>query len=535
MKKISMNKILIVSIAFALAFVLTLSSESAAAEKKILRYGAIPMKSTLDMELNTYNMVMDISDHIAEPLVRYDDDMKVVPVLIKELPKPSADGLVYRFELKPGTKFHDGTTLKAADVKYTFERMFTPSTGALMASLYTMIDGAQDMLDGKATSLKGFKIIDDNTFEFTLSYPYSPFIACLSTSYALIYPEKACKAAGKNWGLTTFIGTGPFKVTKLDLDNGVITERFADYHGAAPKLDGIEFLFIEDPTTRRLEYERGTIDVMFLDATMYPEYAKNPKLLPQIGEFTPMGTIFVNPNLNFEYMNNVKVREAISYAIDREALTRDLMRGTAKVATTFIPPGMMGYDAKAPKFEYNVEKAKKILAEAGYKDGFALEGYVRNTQINGTLGRTLMAIQSQLKAINIDLKITQVDPGTWTDVRNAGKVPLSIGNWYADFADPDGVIYSFLYSPFAKTLSNNYNKPEFDKLLEQARSISDPAKREELYKKAEHMATREDFAVLPLFNETMYWLAKPYVKNFKMTPAYVFHFFNTDIQKEGVP
>lgn len=524
-----MKKSYFLVVALVMAVVLGFAPAAGAAEKKILRYGAIPMKSTLDMQLNTYNQVMDIADHVIETLIRYDDDMNLQPLLIKALPKPSDDGLVYRFELKPDIKFHNGETLRASDVKYTFERMFRPSTGALMSYICGMIKGAQEMLDGKATSLEGFKIIDDSTFEVTLAYPYAPFLAGIATSYAGIYPEKACEAAGKDWGLLTYIGTGPFKVKSLDLDNGVVTERFADYHGPAPKLDGVEFVFIEDPNTRRMEYERGNIDVMFLDAPMYPEYAKIPKLAPEIGEFIPMGTIFVNPNVAMTPLDNVKVREALSYAIDRNALANDLMKGTAKVATTFIPPGMMGYDKALLPFEYNVEKAKKILADAGYPKGLELEGYVRNTGINGTLGRTLLALQGQLKAAGIDLKVIQVDAATWSDIRNAGKIPLFIGNWYADFADPDGVIYSFLHSSNSKTLSNNYNKPEFDKLLEDARSISDQAKREELYRKADFMATREDYAALPLFNETMYYLCKPYVKNFRMTPAYVFHFFNTDI------
>ena len=500
-----------------------------AEEKKILRFGAVPMKSTLDMQLNTYNQVMDISENIVESLIRYDDEMRLEPVLIKSLPKPSEDGLVYRFELKPGVKFHDGSTLTASDVKYSFERMFRPSTGALMSYICGMIDGAQDMLDAKASELRGFKILDDLTFEVTLAYPYAPFLASIATAYAGIYPEKACEAAGKDWGLRTYLGTGPFKVKTLDLDNGVSAERFEDYHGTAPKLDGVEFVFIEDPNTRRMEYQRGNIDVMFLDAPMYPEYAKDPKLSAEIGKFTPMGVIYVNPNVAMPPLDNVKVREALSYAIDREMLARDLMKGTATVASTFIPPALMGYDKNAPAFEYNPEKAKKILAEAGYPEGLELEGYIRNTGINGTMGRTLLALQGQLKAVGVNLKITQVDAATWSDVRNAGKIPMFIGNWYADFADPDGVIYSCLHSSNSKTLSNNYKSPEFDKLLDDARSSNDPAVREGLYRKADHLAARVDFAALPLFNETMYYLSKPYVKNFKMTPSYVFHFYNTDL------
>ena len=524
-----MKKSMVLKVMLVLAFALIFAGTGGAAEKKILRYGAVPMKVTLDMYLNTFNQVMDISDHIIETLTRYDDDMVLQPLLIKELPTPTEGGLVYRFELKPGIKFHNGETLKASDVKYSFERMFKPSTGALMSWVCSMIKGADEMLEEKATSLDGFKIIDDTTFEITLDYPYAPFLAALATPYTGIYPEKACEEAGKEWGFATYFGTGPFKVTTLDMDNAIITERFEDYHGPAPKLDGIEFIFIEDPNTRRMEYERGNIDVMFLDSPMYPEYAKDPKLGKEIGEFIPMGTIFVNPNLSIPPLDNPKVREALSYAADRTVLARDLMKGTVKVATTFIPPGMMGYEKDLPPLEYNVEKAKQLLAEAGYPNGIAVEGVIRNTHMNTTAGRTLLTLQSQFKDVGVDMKITQVDPATWADFRKSGNVPLYIGTWYADFADPDAFVYSILYSTSSITLSNYYNKPEFDKLLDDARSATDGAVREALYKKADHMAVREDFAVIPLFNETMYYLCKPYVKNFKMTPVYIFHFFNTDI------
>jgi peptide/nickel transport system substrate-binding protein len=432
--------------------------------------------------------------------------------------------------LKPGIKFHDGTPLKASDVKYTFERMFKPSTEALMSYICDMIIGAKDMLEGKADGLAGFKIIDDLNFEITLEYPYAPFLGSIATAYAGIYPEKACEAAGKDWGLTTYIGTGPFKVTKLDLDNGVTTEIFADYHGAKQPLDGIEFIFIEDANTRRMEYERGNIDVMLLDATMYPEYSKS-RIAAEIGSYTPIGVIFVNPNVTNEYLSKVKVREALSLAIDRRALAQDLMKGTVSEARSFLLPGMMGYDDKAQPYRHDAAQAKKLLAEAGYPDGFEVESYIRSANINGMTGRLLLAIQNQVREAGIRIKIVQVDSAAMTDIRNSGKVPLEIFDWYADFPDPDGFIYSMLYSTNAEVLTSNYKSKEFDKLLDDARSTVDSAKRAELYKKADHLATRVDYAAIPLFHEKLYYLAKPYVKNFRMVYNDVCHFYGVDIQK----
>ncbi|MDR1482987.1 MAG: ABC transporter substrate-binding protein [Synergistaceae bacterium] len=525
-------KTLRVKILAALLLTLCLTGVCGAAEKKILRYGAINQKSTLDMQVNTYSRVMDIADMIVEPLLRIDEENRILPVLVREMPRSSEDGLVYSFSLKPDIKFHDGTTLKASDVKYSFERMFRPSTEALMSYICDMIIGAQDMLEGRAESLSGFKIIDDQNFEITLSYPYAPFLGSIATSYAGIYPEKACGEAGKDWGLSVYIGTGPFKVTNLDIDNGVFTERFEDYHGENQPLDGIDFIFIEDPNTRRMEYERGNIDIMMLDATMYPEYASS-KLASEIGSYTPLGLIFINPNMSDERLGNAKIREAISLAIDRRTIAQDLMKGTAIEARTFLLPGMLGYDDKAPVFERNVERAKELLTEAGYPDGVETESYIRSTNMNTMLGRILLAVQNQVKEAGIDIKIVQVDSAAMTEMRNGGKVPLEIFDWYADFPDPDGFIYSMLYSSNAATLTSNYKSAEFDKLLDDARAATDPAKRAELYKEADRLATRVDFAAIPLFHEKSYYLAKPYVRNFKMVYNDVYHFHGVDLDLDA--
>jgi peptide/nickel transport system substrate-binding protein len=473
---------------------------------------------------------MDISDAIVEPLLRLDEENRALPVLLARMPDVVGDATVYRFELKPGIKFHDGSTLKASDVKYTFERMFMPDTGAEMSYICDMIVGAQDMLEGNADELAGFKIIDDLNFEISLSYPYTPFIQSIATSYAGIYPEAACKAAGKGWGVTSYLGTGPFKVTKLDLEGGISTERFEDYHGARQPLDGVEFVFVEDSNARLAEYERGNLDIMALDATLYPEYSQSP-LSSEIGSFTPIGLIFLKPNVKDGRLSDVRVREALSLAIDRKAIADGLMKGTATEARTFLAPGMLGYDERAEQYERDVARAKELLAEAGYPDGIEIKGYIKSSDMDTMFGRVLSAVQSQAREAGIEVEIVQVDPSEMSGVRGEGKVSLEIYDWYADFPDPDGFIYSMLYSSNAASCSSNYDSGEFDKLLDDARSADDEVLRAELYFRADQLATRVDYAALPLFHENLYYLCKPYVKNFKMVYNDVYHFYGVDIEK----
>lgn len=162
--------------------------------------------------------------------------------LITKLPEISDDGLTYSFELKPDVKFHDGTTLTSSDVEFTFTRIFEPSDKNVSTWMCDMILGGKEMLEGKAEELEGFKVIDDTHFEITLDKPYSAFMSVLATPQMVIYPEKAYKEAGEDWGGKVYIGTGPYKVNEFDPKNKVILERYDEYHGGAKKLDEIVYL-----------------------------------------------------------------------------------------------------------------------------------------------------------------------------------------------------------------------------------------------------------------------------------------------------
>ena len=245
-----MRKMRVLGVLAVLALVVC--SAAYGASDQVVRFSVENRRAPLDMQFNSYPQTMDISDHVAEPLLIFDWQMNLTPLLLTGMPKISADGKTYSFELKPGIKFHDGSILKPSDVKFSFERMFDPAVGAHNSFIADMIVGAKDMQEGKAKELAGFKIIDDTRFDITLEYPYAAFLASIGQPYGSIYPEAAVKAAGKDWGVTKYFGTGPFVIKDFDMENGPLLERFEDYHGKKPRLDAIQFVFVDDPNTRRL-------------------------------------------------------------------------------------------------------------------------------------------------------------------------------------------------------------------------------------------------------------------------------------------
>ena len=193
------------------------SSKSTESGEKVFRFGQSNPKVGLDMQTNTNSGASSVADNVLEGLYRWNDDNKEECVLAKDMPEVSDDGLTYTITLKKGVKFSDGSDLTTEDVKYTFERMFTPATGCTNTYMYNMITGAQDMLDGKATELSGFETVDDYTFKLHINYKFAPFVANLGMDYASIYPSDACAAAGENWGKgTNLIGTGPYVIKEND-------------------------------------------------------------------------------------------------------------------------------------------------------------------------------------------------------------------------------------------------------------------------------------------------------------------------------
>lgn len=507
----------------------TTNADNGGKEKKILRFAEANPKNSLDMQTNTNSKVAVISDHITESLLRYDEDLNLIPILIKDMPKVSEDGLTYSFELKEGIKFHNGETLKSSDVKFTFERMFTPATGALSTYNYDMIVGAKEMLAGTRESLEGFKVIDDTKFEITLTEPYAPFISNLAISYAEIFPEKATKEAGDNWGITTLIGTGPYKLESNNQDTGVTLVKNENYHDGIPNLDEIQVKYIDDINTQLLEYEKGNIDVVALDATLYKNYAENDNFKDEVNEYHPLGTTFLNINNEDEVLGNAMVREALSYAVNREEIANYLLNGTVTPAKAFLNPNIPGYNQEAKDYEYSIEKAKSLLDDAGYKNGVQIKATVSSA--DGNASKVFTAIQAQVKEAGIDLTIESLDAAAFNQKKKDGELQLYLATWNGLYPDGDHFMNAYLYSVNSRTKSVNYNNSKFDEIMSKARVSSNKEERAKLYKEADAIATREDYAVIPLYNQSSFFLAKPYVENMKIGNL-IYHFFNVDINTE---
>lgn len=488
--------------------------------EKILTIAASVDPGTGDVQLTTeeYLIPLNIYDRLVEAITTEPGKSELVPGLAEKW-EISPDGKVYTFHIRKGVKFHNGEELKADDVLYTFDRMLDPKTKALNTDILDMIDGAKERMEGQVDSTRGMKVIEDYTIEITLVEPFAPFIACLSTPAGSIYNRKATEAAGLDFGIKPelTIGTGPFMLTGWTYNDQVILSVNPDYFRGQPDIDKIVTKIIPDAETQRMMFEKGELDVFDCDnaRSQIPYFLESEKWKDHIVSGPRVGTYYYHINQAIKPFEDVRVRRAVQHAIDRQLLLETLYYGTGTIAKGIMAPGLAGYNPDLSGFPYDKEKAKALLAEAGYPDGFEMQ--ISQIVDSPSTLKINEAVQAMLAEIGIKVEILQMDEAAWFGTRREGKLPMYHTNWSADFNDPDNFIYTFFATKNSVARSFNYGNKQVQAELERARTMIVPEERYALYRELEETIVYEDAAWIPLFHLNHLFVVQPRVKNFKVS------------------
>lgn len=478
--------------------------------EKVLRWAQSNAKQGMDMQKSTNSGMSSVSDPVVESLLRFTEDNELVPCLLTEIPTVEDDGVTYHCTLKEGIKCHDGSTLTANDVKFSFTRMFLPETAGLSTYMYDMIVGAQDVMDGKTTDLAGLTVEDDTHFTFTLQYPMAAFVKNLGINYANVFPEGPCTEAGDKWGYElNYVGSGPFKLVENDDSTFMRYERFEDYHGDPVALDGLTVTFIDDNNTKLMSFKNGDIDMCDLSNDLLKQYKDDPEVGELISYNTPLGTWFVNLNLNTPALQDVRVRQALSLAIDRQAIVDTVFSGAGVPASGFLNQGVPGFDPDAEVFEYNPEKAKQLLAEAG-ATGLSFDFPVRSRD-----EQVATALQEYWRAVGVTANINVIDDAMWIDQRAAGSLPCTLITWTTLCWVGAEHMRSFFYASKASQRSSFYDSPTFDELVDKAEATMDEGERTDLTLQADNQLVNVDFGTIPVD-----WPQTPYLKDADFSGVY---------------
>ncbi|TBC90324.1 ABC transporter substrate-binding protein (plasmid) [Rhizobium ruizarguesonis] len=417
-----------------------------------------------------YSRLMDYAPGTPNPVPSLAESFTVSP-----------DGLIYTFKLHKGVKFSNGREVVASDVKYSIERAVDPKTQGPGAGFFGAIKGFEDETGGKTTTLSGIETPDDSTVIFNLSRPDATFLHVLAINFASVVPKEAVEAAAGDFGKKP-VGSGTFILKDWTIGQQLVFERNKDYFvKGVPYIDSFKVEVGQEPLVALLRLQKGEVDIAGdgIPPAKFLEIKNSADGAQMIVDGEQLHTGYITLNTKVKPFDNVKVRQALNMAINKDRITR-ILNGRATPANQPLPPLMPGYDKSFTGYAYEVAKAKALLAEAGYPDGFETVLYSTNTDPQP---RIAQAIQQDLAAVGVKAEVRALAQANVISAGGTeGEAPMIWSGgmaWIADFPDP-----SNFYGPIlgcAGAVPGGWNwswycNADLDKRAVAADSMSDPAK-----------------------------------------------------------
>jgi peptide/nickel transport system substrate-binding protein len=451
---------------------------------------------------NDYLVPMNVFDTLFTVIKNNDGTTYIDKSLVDDY-SVSDDGLTYSFTLKSGIVFSDGTPLTADDVKFTFERILT-LPGSEQTDYAVCIEGADDLMNGKSDELRGITVDDDTHFTVTLAEPFSGFLAQLATPATSIMSRSIVTAAGDDFGNVPekTIGTGPYIITSWERGAGLSFEYNPRYWGPEPSVKKAS-VKIMDAASMDMAYKKGDLDILdclMLDTAIVDNTYKK-SYSDKIVTVDRLGMNYLMLNEKIEPLSDVSVRRAIQMAIDRKSILDSIYSGDGKLEDGIYPSGCLGYSKDNQGWlKYDPDGAKKLLADAGYPNGFEMEISL-DSGTTDAAKNTVQVIAQNLSDVGIKANIKTYDHASWLDLRNSGDMPSFLALWILDFNDPDNIIYTFFGTESNTAVrSDNYSDKAAIARIAAARTIVDQSERMQEYADLEKKLVQEDAVWAPLFS-----------------------------------
>jgi peptide/nickel transport system substrate-binding protein len=442
-----------------------------------------------------------IYDQVTRPT---EDGLSIEPGLAESW-EISPDGKTYTFHLRKGVKFHDGSPMTAADVKFSVERAVT-----LKNSQWTFI----------FIGFKGMTVVDDYTVVAHLDRPRSPFLSDMALFAGSVLPKKLVESEGEKF-FQHPIGTGPF-MFKSWVKGSQINLVRNPHHFRAPKpyVDAIQQLVVGDDNARVLQVENGELDIaLFVPFAQASAIKANPNVVLHQDNFFDSDFITLQ-NLT-PHFSDKYVRQAVNYAVDKNAIVQHILFGYGEPSGQAMPK-MFGYTSSIPPYPYNPAMAKSLMAKSKYPNGFTTSLIV--DAASAATGKPIAElVQEQLKAIGINVTIQVLDDATAYARSTSKNYEMSIGYMTSDIIDPDELM-SFAVVPHGGTnaIWTYYLNPAIDKLAAQAAAITDHAQRQKLYDQINKMY-HEDAPMLFLYHTPSLSATSTKLQGFKVLATGNYH------------
>jgi dipeptide transport system substrate-binding protein len=524
------------------ALLVTTMLAAGSAHAKSLVYCSEGSPENFSPSMNTTGTSLDAARPVYNKLVQFEPGGTSPKPALAESYEISPDGLTITFKLRSGVKFHSGVNgftptrdLTAEDVIWSFERMWKADHP------YAKVSGGSydyfndmGMPDSLASIEKG---ADDLTVVMKLKEPNAPIIANLAMDFATIHSAEYAKFLMDKGTPEQFdqipVGTGSFSFVDYQKD-AVIRYKAFDGWAGKPKIDDLIYAITPDPTARYAKLKANECQVMI---------APNPADLEAMGK-DPDINLMSQAGLNIGYLainaqkppfDKKEVRQALAMAIDRDAILKEVYQGAGQKAKNPIPPTMWSYDDSMTDYEYNPEKAKEMLRAAGVPEGFATDLWWMPVQrpYNPNAKRMAEMMQADLAKVGINATLVSYEWGEYRKRLQAGEHQLGLLGWTGDNGDPDNFFFLAGCDKDGKPAGQNISKwcdARFNELLLKARSLSDQAAREAIYKEMQKIH-HDGVAWINIAHSTVFEPVRKEVSGYKISPFGAHEFQNVDISE----
>ena len=478
---------------------------------------------TLDPHLTTDATSAQIIVEVFGGLVTIDRDLNVILDLAESL-DVSGDGRVYTFRIRPDATFHDGRQVTAEDVRWSLERATNPLTESPVVDQYLGdIVGVNEKLNGDAQTITGVRVVDERTIEITIDQAKSYFLAKLTYPTAFVVDRENIEASPKNW-FRRPNGTGPFQLAEYEVGETILLTRNDGYHLGAPHLGEVELIL--SGGTSRLMYENDEIHLAGvgladLDSILDPSHSLNAELLRAPPSFSVQ---YIGLNVNEPPLDDPNVRQALNMAIDKQEIASIVLGDLVVPANGILPPGFPAYNAEIEGYSFEPLKARELLEESKYGDD--LENIPPITITTpGSFGANVsldmeVVLQMWERHLGITAEFQQTEFATFLKDLHKRRFQMFDIGWIADYPDPENFL-DILFHSESSNNHTNYDNPEVDRLLVEARVETDEFARHALYNRIEQLIL-DDAPWIPLwYSGERYTLVKPSVRDYLQAPLII--------------
>ncbi len=476
--------------------------------------------TSFDWQQASTSMETPLMMNLMEGLTEVDTNLKPKPCLAEKM-EISKDQKIYTFTLRKNVRWSDGVVLKASDFSEAWKRLLTPANGAPYAYLLYDVVGAEEFNKKQTSDFSKVGIVakDDHTLVITLKQPvaYFPYL----TGFWPLFPirKDLIDLYGTQWTRPgKLVTVGPFVLESYQMQTKIVMKANPNYWRARGNVTEAVAQIIKDSATALNVFKSGGIQMM---QDFSPDDLKMVRPMPEFKTYPYLKTHYLAFRIKGSIAENQDLRLAIAHAIDRKPIA-NILNGSQKPATTFIPPRVVGYDAKI-SLPFDVVKAKSYLQKSGFNPKTPIEMIARNSERPRIITQY---IQSELKKnLGLDVQIQLVDPKVFRSQLTTQNVPLMLMVWAADY--PDGDSFLGLFESNTGNNLTHFSNAKYDEDMKKAREDWNTLKRDKLYKEAQEIIQLEQAVTVPLFYEENEALVSKSIKGFSINP--IGYFFIKDI------